>query len=147
MDSRELALGAAEAADEHKAKDIVILDVANITLVADYFLICGATTSVQVRAIGDHVEERLSRLGRPLRHREGYRTGTWLLLDFGAVIVHVFRDEERRFYNLERLWGDATPVPGPAGAPPEPRPRLDSRVQVSYNDSQVHRDTGDDGEQ
>ncbi|MCL6450644.1 MAG: ribosome silencing factor [Acetobacteraceae bacterium] len=107
MDWRGLALAAAGAAEEGKASRVMLLDVRSLTLVADYFLILSAPTRVQVKAVADRIEERLSRLGARPRHREGYPAGTWVLLDYGPLVVHAFREEERRFYNLERLWGDA----------------------------------------
>ena len=107
MNSQETAMFLAEVADDRKASDVKILDIRKITLVADYFLIASAPTSVRVRAIADAIEERAKERGlRPL-HREGYTTGRWILLDYGSVIAHVFHEDERKFYDLERLWGDA----------------------------------------
>ncbi|MDR3589290.1 MAG: ribosome silencing factor [Negativicutes bacterium] len=97
----------ASAASDKKARDIVILDMEGITLVADHFVICSANSTTQVQAIADNIEEKLAEKGiKPLR-KEGYRDSHWVLLDFGDCVVHIFVEEDRRFYNLERLWGDA----------------------------------------
>lgn len=101
MEARLLADLAVRTAQEKKARDIIVLDLRPSTLVCDYFVICTVTTSLQGRAVADHLEEKLP---ERLRHREGYREGRWILLDYGAVVIHVFREEERRFYDLERLW-------------------------------------------
>ncbi|MFZ5816374.1 MAG: ribosome silencing factor [Bacillota bacterium] len=101
---------AAYAADEKKAKEVRILDIRSISTVADYFIICSATSSTHVRAIADNVEEQLERKGLRLHHMEGYQNGKWILLDFGDLVIHVMQEEERSFYNLERLWGDAVEV-------------------------------------
>lgn len=106
-DSRQIALWCVEAAEERKANEIVVLDLREISLVADYFVICDGRSNVQVRAIAEHIEEFLEERGVKPLHHEGMRQGYWVLLDYGSVVVHVFREEERRFYNLERLWGDA----------------------------------------
>lgn len=98
---------AAHAGGEKKAEDVVILDMREVTLVADYFLILSGNSRPQVKAIADHVEERLEAVAaRPLR-REGYGAGRWVLLDYGGLVVHVFHEQDRAFYALERLWGDA----------------------------------------
>jgi len=97
----------AKAASDKKAHDIVILDMQKVSLVTDYFVICSANSTTQVRAIADNIEEKLDEQGIPLRRKEGYREGRWILLDYGNCIVHVFVEEDRRFYNLEQLWGDA----------------------------------------
>lgn len=98
------------AADDKKAKDLLILDMKGITLVADYFIICSANSTTQVKAIADNIEEKTAEKGINLMHKEGYDAARWILLDFGSVVVHVFVEEERRFYNIERLWGDAKSV-------------------------------------
>ncbi|HEY8449085.1 MAG TPA: ribosome silencing factor [Bacillota bacterium] len=110
MDALQRAALAAAAASEKKANDVRVLDVSSITLVTDFLVICSAGNSIQVRAIADHVEERLEAQGRQPRGIEGYKEGRWVLLDYGDVIVHVFLQEEREYYSLERLWGDAKPV-------------------------------------
>jgi ribosome-associated protein len=110
LQPRELARTAATAAIDKKAKDVLMLDVAPLTVVTDFFVICSAGSTTQVRAIADGVEEKLKLDGlRPL-HVEGYDKSTWILLDYNSVVVHVFLDREREFYNLERLWGDADSV-------------------------------------
>jgi iojap-related protein len=109
-DSAEMAQWAAFAADEKKARDVRILDIRGISPVADYFVICSGNSGIHVRAIADHVEKQLTEKGLSLDHAEGYRAGRWVLLDFGDLVVHVMQDEERAFYNLERLWGDAVEV-------------------------------------
>jgi ribosome-associated protein len=122
--SREIALLAAEAASDKKAEDIVALDVSELLVVTEYFVICTGRTNIQVRAIADGVEERLRVEGgvKPIG-REGADEAKWVLLDFGDVVVHVFQPEERDFYRLERLWGDAprldlTGIEAPAIASP-----------------------------
>ena len=114
MNSRVKALAIAQAADAKKAEDIVILEMANLTLIADYFVICHGQNPIQVRAIVDGVEEELTRLGHPPSHREGYDEGLWVLLDFDDVVLHVFLARERDYYALERLWGDARRLPLPS---------------------------------
>jgi len=109
-DSAELAQWAAIAAEEKKAREVRILDIRSISVVADYFVICSGTSGTHVRAIVDHVEEELGKKGFTPRHVEGYRGGRWVLLDFGDLVVHVMQEDERSFYNLERLWGDAVEV-------------------------------------
>jgi ribosome-associated protein len=97
----------AQAASDKKAKDILILDMQEITLVSDSFLICSANSTTQVKAIADNIEEELKKSGIDYLHREGYREGRWILMDYGTCVAHVFLEEERVFYNLEHLWADA----------------------------------------
>lgn len=90
-----------------KARDIVGIDLRNVSPVADYFLIMSGSNKPQLKAISDNIEEKLAEQGlKPLRI-EGYREAEWILLDYGALVVHIFADEQRDYYNLERLWGDA----------------------------------------
>lgn len=112
-ESAQLARVAALSASDKKAKEVKILDIRSISVVADYFVICSGTNTTQVRAIADNVEEALVGLGLPLHHVEGYQNGRWVLLDFGDIIVHVMHEDERSYYNLERLWGDAQEVESP----------------------------------
>ena len=106
--SRECALIAAKAADERKATDIMVQEVKELVSSTDYFVIATAANNRQVAAIVDEVEEQVRVQGgiKPL-HREGLNDGTWALLDYGDIIVHVFQPEARDFYRLETLWNDA----------------------------------------
>ncbi len=102
---------AVQAAKDKKASNITVLDIREVTVIADYFIICSGFSSTQVRAIVENVQDILKEAGMLALRREGFREANWVLLDYGDVIVHVFQDAERQFYNLERLWGDA-PVVG-----------------------------------
>ncbi|HEY9722978.1 MAG TPA: ribosome silencing factor [Oscillatoriaceae cyanobacterium] len=102
--ARAIVEMAAAKADDKKADQIKILDVEGISMLADYFLVCSGQTSIKVRAIAQFVEEELTNAGHKLYGMEGLADGVWVLLDFGTVIVHVMREKEREFYNLERLW-------------------------------------------
>ena len=110
-DDLEKLMAAARAAAERKALEMVAIDIRKIASFAEYFLVCSGTSTRQVQAIADEVMEKLRDEldARPL-HTEGYETATWILLDYGDLIVHVFTEETRRFYGLERLWGDAPNV-------------------------------------
>src|SRR5687768_8980221 len=103
----ELVIEAAEAASSKKADRIVILDVSELLVITDHFLICSGNNERQVRTIADEVERRLleTRKVKPFR-REGQREGRWILLDYVDFVVHVFGPEERDYYDLERLWAD-----------------------------------------
>lgn len=109
MTAKELALKAAEILDKKKAEDIKAIEVTEQTIVADYFVIATGTSSTHVKALADEVEYELSQLGVQNGHIEGRATG-WVLLDYGAVLIHVFDKESREYYNLERLWTDASEV-------------------------------------
>lgn len=101
---------AVAAADDRKALDLKVLDLAEVSDFTDYFLICSGTSERQVQAIADAVDAELrAEKVRPL-HQEGMNGGNWVLLDYGDFIIHVFREETRRFYALERLWADAPEV-------------------------------------
>lgn len=106
----ELIHQACEAASNKKAKDIRVLDISAISPIADYFIICSGSSTIQVRAIADEMEEKLSLSGFSPYHKEGYDSSRWVLLDYGNVIIHVFHEEDRAFYGLERLWADAQVV-------------------------------------
>lgn len=108
---RKVAELMAKAASDKKARDIIIMDLEGISPVTDYFVICSANSTTQVQAIADNVEEQLAEQGFKLLHREGYREARWILLDYGNCVAHVFVEEDRQFYNLERLWGDAKQLP------------------------------------
>ena len=111
MNTREIALTAARTMEEKKGLNIKLLEVTEVTTLAEYFLICTGTSAIHVNTLCDAVEKAVADdMGEPLLHREGHRSGTWVLLDFGCLIVHVFTEETRKFYDLEHLWSDAAPV-------------------------------------
>lgn len=95
---------------DRKGEDLKVLHVSEVTSFTDYFLLCSGSNSRQVQAIADGVEERLREQGVKPLHVEGYTTGQWVLLDYGDFVLHVFLQERRRFYGLDRLWGDAPDV-------------------------------------
>ena len=103
----ELARFAADAAADKKASDVVVLDIRSLTVVADYFIICSGNSNTQVQAIAKNVRDKMEKRGVHMKSMEGYDEARWVLLDFGDMVIHVFRQEEREFYNLERVWGDA----------------------------------------
>ena len=106
----EITAVAYHALEDKKAKDVKILKTAEHTVLADYFVICNGSSSTHIKALVDEVDKKLSEAGEPPIRREGLRSDIWVLMDFGCVIVHVFTDEARKFYNLERLWSDAETV-------------------------------------
>ena len=110
LSPKEVAAIAAKALDNKKAMDIKILKTAEQTVLADYFVICNGSSSTHIKALVDEVDKELSEAGEPPIRREGLRSDIWVLMDFGCVIVHVFTDEARKFYNLERLWSDSEEV-------------------------------------
>ena len=110
MTSYEMAIALAKALDGKKGQDIKVLKTEELTTLADYFVLCAATSSTQVKAMSDACEEAMEKNGEQVHHIEGHRGGTWLLMDFSSVVVHVFTDEARKFYDLERLWGDAQEI-------------------------------------
>ena len=97
---------ACKAIDDKKGQDIKIIDIHNVSVMADYFVIASGTNSNQVQAIVDNVEEQLGRAGFEAKQIEGNRNSSWILMDYGDVIVHVFDEENRLFYDLERIWRD-----------------------------------------
>lgn len=107
---REIAETAVSVLSKKIGKDLKLLQIDNITVIADYFVICTANSSTQIKNLCDELEAVLEEKGERLLHREGYRQGGWVLLDYGCVIVHVFLEETREFYGLERLWADATDI-------------------------------------
>ena len=108
---KELALMAAKALSDKKGKEIQVLEISDLTTLADYFVICTGSSNTQINALVDSVEKALTeQTGEEPLHREGYRGGTWVLLDYGCIAVHVFNGEARSFYDLERLWRDGKNV-------------------------------------
>lgn len=92
--------------DEHKAVDITVLDVAHLTVLTDYFIICTAKSNKQVKALAEFVDEKMAENGVEPTHTDGVGEGKWAVLDYGGVVVHIFNDETRMFYCLEKLWAD-----------------------------------------
>lgn len=93
--------------DDKKAKDIKTLKVEGLSIITDYFVICTGGSTTHIRALADELTEKMNEKSYEAYHIEGYDTARWILLDFGEVIVHIFHEEERQFYNLERLWADS----------------------------------------
>ena len=110
MEPIDIAMTAVKALSNKKGIDIKLLRTTDVTVLADYFLICTASSTPHVKALTEEVERLLDEAGEPPLRREGFRSGTWVLLDCGSVIVHIFMQETREFYNLERLWSDAEEV-------------------------------------
>ena len=106
MNSMELALKICKAASDKKAAKIITMDMRGVMFSTDYFVICDAPTATQVRAIADSIEEQLEEVEIKVGHREGYHEGEWILLDYGDVVAHIFKTENRDYYALEKLWGD-----------------------------------------
>lgn len=110
MTPKEMALCAAKALDDKKGQEISAIEIMDLTALADYFVFCTGSSNTQINALCGSVEKALDEQGVHVLRREGYRDGTWVLLDYGDIVVHVFSREAREFYSLERLWKDGTPV-------------------------------------
>lgn len=110
MNSYEQAVMAAKAISGKKGLDIQVIEISDISVLADYMVIATGTSSTHVKALADEVEYRLDEAGISVSHIEGYRSNSWILLDYVDVIVNVFSDEAREFYDLDRLWQDGKPV-------------------------------------
>ena len=108
MEPRELALGIARTLSDKKATDILVLDVGERTVITDYMIICSGRAATQVKALVEAVEEKLSEAGVEPRRKDGTGEGRWAVLDYGVAMVHVFHEQERAYYQLERLWSDGT---------------------------------------
>ena len=103
---KEMALLAVDALEDKKGEDITVIDISEVSVIADCFIIAGGSNKSQIQAMSDSVEEKLGRAGMPLKQSEGYGSANWILLDFGDIIVHIFDNENRLFYDLERIWSD-----------------------------------------
>ena len=110
LTAKEVALQVTKALDEKKGINIKLLRIDEVSSLADYFLICTGTVNTHVKTLCDYVEYTMEQLGEPMLGREGHRGNSWELLDYGSVVVHVFTEEARAFYDLERLWADAEVV-------------------------------------
>lgn len=108
--SIEMVKLALEGLEDKKAEDIKVIDISEVSVIADYFIIAGGTNRSQIQALSDSVCEKLGRAGHPEKQIEGYDTANWVLIDFGDIIVHIFDKENRLLYDLERLWRDGKTV-------------------------------------
>ena len=110
MDAKAFVQEVVKSIDKHKGEDIVSIDLKGKTEVADYYVIAGGRSMTHTRALIEHLEEDIDKLGIAPIRREGVREGRWAVLDYGDVVVHIFNDESRLFYHLEKLWGDDSNV-------------------------------------
>ncbi len=110
LSPKEIAYAVTKALDEKKGMNIKLLKIDRVSSLADYFLICTGTSNTHVRTLCDFAEYTLEELGEPMLGREGHRGNSWELLDYGTIVVHVFTEEAREFYSLERIWADAEAV-------------------------------------
>ena len=108
--SKEMAKIAYAALEEKKAEDIKVLDISEVSVLGDYFIIANGTNKNQVQGLVDNVQEQLHKAGYESKQVEGYQTGNWILLDYGDVIIHIFSKEDRLFYDLERIWRDGKEI-------------------------------------
>ena len=110
MTSQQMAEKIVEVLGNKIGRDIKLLKIDTLTVLADYFVICTANSTTQIKSLCDEIEKVMEDSGERVLHREGYRSGGWVILDYGCVVVHVFMEETREFYGLERLWSDAKDV-------------------------------------
>ena len=106
----EMARIAIEAMEDKKAEDVRVLDISEVSVLADYFIIASGKNRNQIQAMKENVEEQMEKNGFFVKHVEGYDTAHWILMDYGDVILHIFDEESRMFYDLERIWRDGKPV-------------------------------------
>ncbi|MCD6232065.1 ribosome silencing factor [Candidatus Aerophobetes bacterium] len=110
MVSREIAEEAIKIVKDKKGKDIILLDLKGISIIADYFIICGGESPVHMRSIAQEIEKKFKEKGIKLLNPQDFWDNVWILLDFGTVVIHIFSKEGREFYQLERLWADASKI-------------------------------------
>ena len=108
--SKEMTQLAIKAIEDKKGNDIKIIDIHEVSVIADYFIIASGSNPNQVKTLADNVEETLGRAGYNLRQTDGYGTASWILMDYNDIIVHIFSEEDRSFYDLERIWRDGKEV-------------------------------------
>ena len=108
--AKEMAQLTIKALEDKKAEDIKVIDISEVSVLADYFIIANGSNRSQIQALADHVDEQLGRAGMHMKQMEGYDNANWVLMDFGDIIVHIFDHENRLFYDLERIWRDGKQV-------------------------------------
>lgn len=106
MENKELVSRIVTSLDKHKAENIQVIGITDLTSIADYFVIANGTSNTQVKSLTDYVEEELKEAGVLPQRVEGYGSASWILMDYGSVVAHVFKEDTRQFYDLERLWKD-----------------------------------------
>ena len=111
MNNKEMTTLAIQALEEKKAEDIQIIDISEISAIADYFIIANGTNRSQIQALADSVEEKLGRAGVQFKQMEGYDTANWILMDILDIVVHIFDKDNRALYDLERIWRDGKQIP------------------------------------
>lgn len=109
-DSRKMAAIAIEALQDKKAIDLKVIDIKDVSVMADYFIIVSGSNKNQVQALADNAEEMLGKAGYNPRQVEGYRSANWILMDYQDIIIHIFSEEDRLFYDLERIWRDGKTI-------------------------------------
>lgn len=110
LNAGDVAQLAALSAEDKKARDTIILDIRGLSVIADYFVICSGNSETQVQAIADEIKDKMHEINIEIKGVEGKEHARWILIDIGDVVVHIFHKDEREYYNLERLWGDAPRV-------------------------------------
>jgi len=111
MENKEIVQLIAEACDDKRAEDIIALDMKQVSLIADYFIICHGNNERQVQSIAREIKDRMDENNISIKRMEGFEQARWVLVDSGDIVCHIFHKDERNYYNLERLWGDATRIP------------------------------------
>ena len=106
LNSVELSEKISQILLDKKAKDVDVIKIENLTILADFFILCTGTSTTHIRTLADEIIEKLREVGLECHHMEGYESSKWILLDYGSVVVHIFHEEERKYYNLERLWSE-----------------------------------------
>ena len=107
MDSKTLSEKIVSILEDRKARNLIVINIENVTVISDYFVICDGTSTTHIKALADDLEKRLEEECQLRRlRREGYNSARWILLDYGDVVVHIFHEEDRKFYDIERLWSD-----------------------------------------
>ena len=109
MDARDMARKAVAMLEDRKAVDVKVINIEKVSSLADYFIIASGTNRNQVQAMADNVEEALEKEGVRPKNIEGYQTANWILMDYGDIVIHLFDEENRLFYDIERIWRDGTP--------------------------------------